>query len=200
MGITFCPAEVAWGDVATWISSAATLLAVAVALVTSQRALDAEHRAHDAERKRQHAEDEALAERLAAVFDHELYLCAGQMSYFADALEGRIDRVDAPATINALTTGLPTEALMILAANTDKLRVFDAATATALMRALSGWNALAARPSAVPLADAPVEYLMAAAGSTLRATRGMVTQENAARTAIRPIAIKVNPRSPPVPE
>lgn len=198
MGTTFCPDAVVWGDVATWVSAVATFAAVIVALVTSHRALVAEHRAREAERQRAQAEDDALAQRLAAVFDHELFMCATQLRVFADGLQTFITQEDAAATMRALTTGLPSEVLTILSASTDKLRVFDAATATALMQVVSTWNSLAARPSAALLADVPVPYLLAGAGSVLTSTRGVVRLANAARTAIRPVALTVNPRSPPV--
>lgn len=182
-------------DWTAW-SAVATAAAVGVALLTSRWALDAERRAREHSDAKAAAEDTALAERLAAVFDHELWMLIGQLEFLGHHLSVGIQQRDLASLRSALAGGVPLQALKLMSENTEQFRVFDRSTAVYLMQAVSAWNSISIAPTPELVEQAPDDYLVRWAQSTFNTYAGIVEELRTARAAVRPIAKRVNPRSP----
>lgn len=196
MGITFCPNEVAVGDLATWLAAIATLAAVWVALATSRRALSEIKRARDEDRALSKVASDAVAARLSVVFHSELFLLGESLKELLRSLESQ-DLADNPRwMIETMKYLLPTSGLSLLRQFSDKLDVFDRETAAQLLIVISFWNFILEAPSANTLEDAPPEVLLIARDHTIVTIRNGINEIASAIFLTAPLAAKVRNNLP----
>ena len=196
MAITFCPAAVAWGDIATWLSGGATLAAVGVALYTSReghrlaRSLQADAKREAVER------DAATAHRLALVIDHELFMVGGQLAALLGHVDSDYIEREPLAVIRMFEANLPKAGMPLSTRFVDQFGVFGSAPAAELMIALSQFNVLCDRPAPVRVELAPLHVQRLGARSTVSGVTKTKAAFEAARQALGPWMQRHHPVSP----
>ncbi len=188
-----------WGDVATWVAALATFAAVLAALFANRSSIKALERARSDELARAAAANEAKAQRLALVFDHEIHLVLGDLFRVCNALAPDEVLRNARACSLVASSLWPGRNLPLLTQFVADLDVFEIRTAAQLTLAVSRWQAFT---------EARFERLLEGD------TGGATNQKNvllvggacsaladdlvAARRAIRPYAAKLRPDLPPI--
>lgn len=185
------------GNIGEWFGAIATVAAIVVAFVNNDRVLKSQIDRDLLADQRSITARTKESQRLAVVFDHELYLLQIAMETVVTyGAEQDFERDSPEEFVEWFSWFVPRTYLPLLSRFADRLDLFEDELAAQIMLVVSGYNEPRDSPAPDFERNTSRQLWVIAAGGIIGKCSQVSEGAQRARAAMRPLVILINPAAP----